>query len=312
MLSLSILLSKVFKGKCENVYRVSSSILLVFTLIAFTYWFSTYLYTLLMTKTLRLLDATVRFVDSLLGRGEVPEVLLGYTISPYTFPAYSNPKFYTYAYVWALPLATAASLLLINLVEIMVKKGTRKVSEAFILGLASSLSALILIGAAYIGYAMNIEPGQYLIPAGYYASTLAMGIALYKYSKVREPAFTVFAILIALGVGLGLHSPNWAPLEHPDFETSSRILPYTNYIEASCISGYLSKGLTVYSVYDFPIGARGKMPNYILNQIRLGNVAGFNGVTIGLNVNDPILSTLVQHLSLLYSTGKHVLAMITL
>ena len=311
MLSLSILLTKVFKGICEEAHRVLSFILLLFTLIAFTYWFFTHIYILLMTKTRNLFDATVRFIDFLLRRDEAPEILLGYTISPYTLPAYSDPKFYTYAYVWALPLAVASSLLLVSLVKVMTKKRDNKVNEVFTFGLASSLSTLIFIGTAYIGYTMNIEPGQYLIPTGYYASTLAMGVALHEYSIKRRLGFFIFTVLLALGVGLGLHSPNWAPLEHPDFKTSIKMLPYTNYIEASCIIKYLSEGLTVYSVYDFPVGARGKMPNYMLDQIRLGNVAGFKGIIIGLNANDPLLSSNIQYLSLLYSTGNHVLAMIT-
>jgi hypothetical protein len=310
ILLLLILLSRV-KGSYEKIYGISSSILKLFALITFTYWFYTYLYTLLSAKTLRLVEATIRFIDSLFGVGEAREVFLGYTISKYSAPGYSDPKFYTYAYIWALPIAVAATFFLLGLIEMLAKKRAREADEVAILGLASSLSTLLLIGIAYIGYAMNVEPGQYLIPSGYYASTLTMGIALYKYSKVREPAFTVFAILIALGVGLGLYSPNWAPLEHPDFESSPILHPYTNYVEATYIANYLSENLVVYSVYDFPIGACGKKPNYVLDQIRLGNVAMFNGVIIGIGINDQILKTQIQHISLLYSTGKHVLAIVT-
>jgi len=310
MLLLLILLSRV-KGRYEKIYVISSSILKLFALIAFTYWFLTYLYTLLTTKTLRLAEATIRFINSLFGVGEAHEVFLGYTISTYSAPGYSDPKFYTYAYVWALPIAVATSFFLLSLIEMLAKKRAREVDEVTILGLASSLSTLMLIGTAYIGYAMNVEPGQYLIPAGYYASTLIIGIALYKYSKVREPAFTVFAVLIALGVGLGLYSPNWAPLEHPDFKSSIIMFPYINYVEAACVADHLNENLAVYSVHDFPIGARGKMPNYVLDQIRLGNVVMFNGVIVGIGINDQILKTQVQHISLLYSTGKHVLALVT-
>jgi hypothetical protein len=310
MLLFLTLLSRV-KGGHGKTYVISSFILKLFALIAFTYWFNTYLYTLLIGKTLRLAEATISFINSLFGVGEAHEVILGYTIPRYSAPGYSDPKFYTFAYIWALPIAVAVSLFLLCLIEMLAKKRAREVDEVAILGIASSLSTLVFIGTAYIGYAMNVEPSQYLIPSGFYASTLTIGIALYKYSKVREPAFTVFAILIALGVGLGLYSPNWAPLEHPDFESSTMMFPYTNYVKVDCVADYLSENVAVYSVHDFPIGARGKMPNYVLDQIRLGNVAMFNGVIVGISVNDQILKTQIQHISLLYSTGKHVLALVT-
>ena len=310
MLLLLILLSRVM-GSYEKIYGISSSILKLFGLFAFTYWFSTYIHTLLSAKTLRLAEATIRFIDSLFGVEEAREVFLGYTISKYSAPGYSDPEFYTYAYTWALPIAVAAAFFALSLIEMLAKKRAREADEVAIIGLASSLSTLLLIGISYVGYAMNVEPGQYLIPAGYYASTLIIGIALYRYSNIREPAFTLFAILIALGVGLGLSSPNWAPLEHPDFASSILMHPYINYVEASYVADHLSKNLAVYSVYDFPIGATGKMPNYILDQIRLGNVATFNGVIVGISVNDQILKTQIQHISVLYSTGKHVLAIVT-
>jgi len=300
-----ISLSKAFKY--DRVYRASSSVFLTFTLVAFTYWFSTYLYTLLMVKGLRLADATVRFLDSILGRGEAREVLLGYTISSYTSPGYSKPKFYTYAYVWALPIAIATSFLVVSLIKNKKRKNTSEENEVVILGIASSLATVLLIGVAYIGYAMNVEPGQYLIPAGYYASTLAIGTALQKYSKVRKPAFAVLAFLIALGVGLGLHSPNWAPLEHPDFESSIIIRPHTNYIEADLIRDYVDEYVMIYSVYDFPLGAQGKMPNYILDQIRSGNIAKFSGTLIGTRSDEPILRKYPQYINILYSTGWHML-----
>jgi hypothetical protein len=89
------------------------------------------------------------------------------------------------------------------------------------------------------------------------------------------------------------------------------MFPYINYVEAACVADHLNENLAVYSVHDFPIGARGKMPNYVLDQIRLGNVAMFNGVIVGIGINDQILRMQIQHISLLYSTGKHVLALVT-
>jgi hypothetical protein len=138
-----------------------------------------------------------------------------------------------------------------------------------------------------------------------------MGAALYKYNKLRKLSFTILAVLTAFGVGLGLYSPNWAPLEHPDFGSSIIIFPFTNYIEANSIADHLSNNLIIYSVHDFPIGAQGKLPNYVLDQIRLGDIAKFNNVLIGISVNDQILKTQVQYISILYSTGRHVLAVVT-
>jgi len=307
-----VIFLKIFMSKNEMTYKTSSTILLIFTLITFAYWFLTYIYTILVSKAIGLTAATIQFIDTLLGRGEIREILSGTTISKYTAPGYRDPNFYIYAYSWALPLAITLFYLPIGLLEIIFKKNIQKVDKLItIQGLAFSHTTLIFIGSSYIGYAFNVEPGQYLIPAGYYASTIVVGVALYKYNKLRKLSFTILAVLIAFGVGLGLYSPNWAPLEHPNFGSSIIIFPSTNYIETNSIADHLSSNLVIYSVNDFPIGAQGKLPNYVLDQIRLGNIAKFNNVLIGIGVDDQILKTRVQYISILYSTGRHVLALVT-
>ncbi len=228
--------------------NAAKNVLLVTATVSATYWFATYIYSLIMPKASRTATAVIRFLHNLFG-GEAQEVLLGYTVKRYGAPGYSNPDFYVFAYNWALPIALSLVAVLSLLVVLVSKKGRGPRSPVEVVGASAAVSAVVFIGTAYTGYVLNIEPGQYLIPAGYFSASMGAAYTVLLLGA-RRAGLLVLVALMGLGVGLGTYTPNWAPLEHSDFEVASLIHPYTSYLEARLFRSHTPGLAVIYSDYD--------------------------------------------------------------
>ena len=241
-------------GTETQLQRVATRLLVIVLVISLVYWFTTYTYTLLVPKATRTGNALLQFINTLLGRRrQAAQIVAGETISPISAPGYSKPEFYTFAYNWALPVAliTISFIILFN----VLRRRRAQLKTAILMSMG--LAAITYITSAYIGYALNIEPGQYMIPTGYFLAAYASAILLDKYRTKLLSLIVVIAI-IGLAVGLGTYTPSWAPLEHPDFEAAARIHQYQSYIETGIIMKHLStRQITIYSDYDILI-ATGK------------------------------------------------------
>ena len=245
----------------QKKYTLTKIFSLNLYLITLLYWFLTYIYTLLFQKGVNIALSVNTFISIILGVSEklqVEDMLFGRTISKFQAPGYSNPDFYVYAYAWAIPLSFSFTLVAAELVKTLLKKNDKRDKTSIIreLYIASSVSALLTIIVAYIGYVMRIESGQYLIPTGYFLASLSLGAVTYTLSKRKNKLImAIIAIIMALAVGLGTHSPDWAPLEHPNFEVAAKLHPYQDIAQSILLDNVINQEAyrKIYFDYDIPI-----------------------------------------------------------
>jgi len=238
LLPLVILRIKDWPIPGKNSKEIANP-LLVTLVIAFAYWTYTYL-----------LNLGVRMGTSFYG------TIQSYFAGPAAagggeayVPRYSFSGLEVFAYAWSVPIALSVAYFLTSLFILLRHRRVR--SERMTLFTSFLGPAIVLI--SYLSYSAG-EAGQYMIPVGYMVTLLAasacVGVLLAKPGKARR---IVVLTLIASVVLVGTYSPDWAPLEHPDFESASQLHPYHVYIEAETVSAFLPLNVTVYYDYDFPL-----------------------------------------------------------
>ena len=305
----ALFLYTILKPRSNNNYLQYTRLKMVtltVLMISFAYWFSTYLYTLLVKRVPSVMSATLNFINTLLGSSEQSAIITGKTISRYAAPGYSDPRFHIFAYPWAL---LAAIPLVVSL--LLILKSNRNIARSNILvliGVGASIGSIIAVSLSFAQYVFGKEPGQYFIPIYQLLSAISLFALITSFAGKNKISLLGFSLLIASGVALGIYSPDWAPLEHPDFGSSITIKYATNQIEAEPLNKYTSSinKMKTYSVYDFPFGARGKEPSYILDQIMYGTASPYKGMLLGLKrymINSKQYGTV----NLLYNTGRHIL-----
>ena len=223
---------------------------LLFTIIAVTYWFSTTIYTLFTRKVPSLADALTRFYNTLLGGGEATRYIFGETIPKTLAPGYSDPRFHAFAYVWALPISISIAVLLLGL-YLVARRKKSSFNELFLS--TAALVAVIAVALSYIQYVFSKESGQYLIAVSQYLPVLPLIYFLKNFIGARHTASLLVVAIIAIGLYQGVLTPDWAPLEHPDFEAATYVKHFPLYIEAQWFSQHLQHELRVYSDYDIVI-----------------------------------------------------------
>lgn len=299
--------SNLHSGRDENLRRAMLNLLFVITAISIVYWGYVISLAMFTKRAMTYLEALRRFFDSLL-IGESPSsILLGATISVYTSPGYSDPRYYIFAYLWALPLASSLAYITARTARLVVEADDKPPS---LVGYASSILVIAFAALVFIGYAMNIEPSQYFIPMLYFISTFSLGALVRVYSNISRKALAILVAVFVLGVGMGLYSPNWAPIEHPDFKSSITWRHYADYVEASPVERLLEDDAIVYSVYSFPVGLRGKLPSYVIDQIVSGNIEPYRGVLLGLNLRDLVMTEFLKNTSAVFMGKYHALILV--
>src|SRR5207249_10244946 len=102
------------------------------------------------------------------------------------------------------------------------------------LGVAGSLATAIPLSFAYAEYASGRVLGQYLIPIGYFAAVVASAVVFQRLLGSRRLLIVPVSALFVFSVmSLGTNSPDWAPLEHTNFQAASSINPYPSYLDSA-------------------------------------------------------------------------------
>ena len=155
------------------------------------------------------------------------------------------------------------------------------------------------------------ETGQYLIPVGYLLLLISSSVVAAKLPINNGKKYAVIMIaLLALFIFVGTYSPDWAPLEHQDFETAATIYPFHAYLEAGTITPLISINATIYYDYDFPIGGGSYKPvRSIITQISSGtDPAEFAKIPVtlyGLREERLSESNILDEVNTVYSSGYH-------
>ncbi len=250
-----------------------SSTTLIVIILTVAYWFSTYLYILLVSKARDLLDATITFTNMFFGttRGELAGRGLSYILAP----GYSKSSFWIFAYSWSLPIALIVIGFTIIPTYIIIKK---KHYLWHNLLLSASISSLAFLLLAYTAYTIGYEAGQYSLPTSYLLAFIGSVIVIDRFLERidhRRALLIVFSILLASVITLGNYAPDWSPLEHTNFEVEATIHPYINYILAKKLKPLFipMPRSYIYSDYDLKIGLKGQYKNVrlVLYEIISGN-----------------------------------------
>jgi hypothetical protein len=221
--------------------------LLTTTVIAFAYWTYTYLLSLLTRQGEKFYLSITSYFSG---------VTSGGTAGNYV-PLYYSSENGFFAYVWAVPAALSAAFLLCTILQTIRHK---KFDRTESLTVASAFVGLSLILTSYLSYP-RVETGQYIIPVGYFLLVISSSVAASRLLSFNlKKYFGIVAALLALFVLIGTYSPDWAPLEHQNFEQAATIHPFHVYLEAGTVTQLVAGNSTVYYDYDFPIGSGNYKP----------------------------------------------------
>jgi len=192
----------------------------------------------------------------------------------------------------------------------------KKVDPSQSLTVISAFAGLSIIFFAYL--TLGGETGQYLIPVGYFLLMLSSSVVAAKLLTNRSKKYAVIvAALLAFSIFAGSYSPDWAPLEHPNFEAAAKIHPYHVYLEAETVISLIPTGATVYNDYDFPIGTGLYKPaRTVILQVCYGaDPTQFARPPItlyGIREERFSESTALDNLDTTYSSGYHRIIVIEL
>jgi len=280
--------------------RRLTGVLLTVLVIAFAYWTYTYLITL-----------GVRQGTSLYG------TILSYFAGPAEgvggggyIPRYALSGFEVFALAWSLPVAMSGAYLLAKLPAIL----RRRVGGVEALTILSAFMGSGIVFVSYLSYPSG-ESGQYLVPVGYMvvllSAAVGAGTALLRSGKAR--AMVSLALVVPI-LFVGFYSPDWAPLEHPDFASSTSILPYRHYLEIQTARGILPANATVFYDYDFGIGGGLYKPiRQVIEGVYAGNdparYATPPAAYFGMR-SEPFSRLPNWQWDVIYSSGDHVIAVV--
>jgi hypothetical protein len=231
-------------------------VFIILTLITLAYWFNTYLYLLLGGSATDLLDAGIRLLTSFVGGG-AGEVISGSRISSVLAPGYSDPKFLFFSFSWSIPVALSMSLLSTVIILLIFSKSfwsSRKGTKVT-LGMSAALASGLFILLAYAGYYAGAIPGQYAIPIAYGLALIGsvMTVSIILESRKILPVMLI-AFILAASVAIGTYSPDWASIEHPEFEVAAKMHPYDSSIQTDELTKIYGQNNTLTVLNDYDIG----------------------------------------------------------
>jgi len=228
-----------YKGRSSRRIRLTTVTIIV---LASTYWTATYLISLFAEQGVKFYSTIYLYFS-----GVTKEVIAG---QQSYIPRYQLLGYGIFAYAWSVPVALSAALLMSVIFQFIWEK---KLDPSQSLTIISAFASASIIFLAYLSY--GGESGQYLTSVGYFLSLLSSSVVATKILINRSKKHAIIAgALLASFILVGTYSPDWAPLEHPDFETAAKIHPYHVYIEAKTVKILIPTGATVYYDYDFPLG----------------------------------------------------------
>jgi len=317
---LRVVLSVTKRVRRETVMSVGPAIRLLIIITA-GYWFTTYIYTLIVTKATHIFDSTQGFIRMLIGGNS--RAVLGATIPTAIAPGYSAQAFWEFAYAWAAPIAIGGALVLVwlGLQAARLRKGKSLegggvLSTAFeLIAVSSAIGAFVLLGTSFAAYALGSESGQYAIPSAYLLLLFPAAMVFHRLLDSRKLAIVAVAALVVSSVVLvGTYSPDWAPLEHQNFGVEATISNRNNFVAAGELAVLTGQGSqTVYLDYD--LAAAAAVPSYksvrsILSSVFAGNTtfgdyANSTFVLQTAKLANAVVYQEVQGLDVIYSSNDH-------
>lgn len=220
--------------------------LLLTLALSLSYWFLTTFYSILVRKVTGLAESLQTFLSTVLGVTTAEGGGGGGGLTATVAPGYSNPAFHEFSIVWALTVAVPASVLLVSLFHTV--RG-RRLDALQTLSAAAALGSLASFGVAFLQYMATSAAGQYLIPVGQFLAAASLPGLVYE-ARGRAPGLLVLGIL-AFGAAMGAYTPDWAPLEHPDFEVAVTLKREPVYYEVGVLRDKIPKYIITYFDYDF-------------------------------------------------------------
>lgn len=285
------------RGQSSSKIRLPVVTLIV---VAFAYLSYTYLISLMAKQGVKFYSSIYSYFS---GVAPVEGVGIEYV------PRYYSSGYEIFAYAWAVPVALSAALL-ISVIFHLLRKKKLDASQSFTL--LSAFAGLLVVFFAY--WSSRGETGQYLIPVGYLLILFSSSVVAAKLLSSRgKRCAAIVALLLTVFILVGTYSPNWAPLEHQDFETAAIIHPYRVYIEAGTVTSLIPANVTTWCDDDFPVGLSGKLPRDIISQISSGESPtrfARQPLTLFAIRNEHFSGGFVD-LDLVYSNGHHVIVAIT-
>jgi hypothetical protein len=221
--------------------------LLILYIITFAYWIHTYLISLMVRQGVKFQKVLLSYFAETVSGGMNGAVSAIYT------PRYYLEGFKIFSYAWAIPVALSAAFLLHSFIKIFKRK---KIEREYVLFNILSIVGLSTILIAFI-FSQMVETAQYLIPIGYFLLILPASASTVKLFNLKNKGYLwLVSITLIFFIFLGSSSPNWAPLENPEFETVATIKPYYIYLERETLTPLIPDVL-IYNDYDFPVGTSG-------------------------------------------------------
>jgi len=273
--------------------------LLTTVVVTFAYWSYTYLLSLMTNQGIKFYSTIYTYFSGVTAIGEGQDYV----------PLYNSSGYEVFAYAWAIPVALSVALIISFILRCMRKK---RFDPGHSLIIVAALAGLATVFIAYLSYPRG-ETGQYLIIVGYFLLLLSSSVVAAKLLMHKSKKYVgIIGVILALFVLVGTYSPDWAPLEHQDFETAATIHPFHSYLEARTITPLISANSTVYYDYDFPIGGGSYKPvRSVISQFSSGiDPVQFATSPVTLyGVRDGRLSesNTFDKLNTIYSSGYHTI-----
>ncbi len=316
-LSLVIVLRK---ARWLQTHRLVFTTLRLALVVTAAYWFLTYIYNLILPHATQTLQSSINLVTSMFFGSS--KTVLGGGITSAIAPGYSEPAFRLFVFVWAAPVALAAAFVLVLGIRGLIStvRRSKAVGETLSgftsnLAVASCLAAIVTIGIAYAAYATGTLQGQYLIPAGYFLAVVAAGFVLNQLIGSRKILVLGVATVLIFSVALiGTYGPDWATLEHSNFQVQSTIHSYTSYSQSKTLTSLIGNHSFsgIYSDYDMSVGPGGeyKPVRSVISSVDQG-ASAFNSygnslfVLVNSRLLDPSVSNQTQDTDVVYFSNSH-------
>ncbi len=244
---LSLLLPLLFSSVLSSDrLRTSNNLSLICSLtivVALIYWvFNELVFRTIMGTSHDLIRTITNFFN--------PEnqLQIRYAARPYlASEASTNP-----AFSWAVPPALIASYFLHKLQNGLIKRSQDKGKNDLVerIGGYGSLIGLVFLVTSFLvaNYGTHID----LIAPTFAILLFLMILALPKLVSSRNE-LVVIATVCILGTSLlfGVSSPDWAPIENPDFEQRRGL--YKSFVSTRHLGYFLPENVTLYLTLDYDV-----------------------------------------------------------
>jgi hypothetical protein len=257
-------------------------------------------------------------------------ILMRFRYSPSGYvPQYQATGFEIYSLAWAVPVALSAAGFVI-MFGATIRTHDKMLQRDFRwhTALVAGLEGLMLILGAFLS--VLLSPGaaleRYINTIGYALLIISASLVLAQMIWSSRKAISVFAILILFAtVVVGSSSPDWAPLEQPEFGAFRST--YAGYVEAKTIVTLLPNNSRLFEDHDIPISGVGKIGNVsfitpesyqttrlVIDDFKRSSFKPFDpelrGAFVILKTDEISNSSLLdKYVNFVYDSGRHIVVL---